>query len=234
MTKTILLAFSLLVGFQAAAQTVVKARFGDAEVSLVIPKGYCVISRDDELGAQHYQLQDDGNAGRNKVAVLFADCGDWAKRKADNSYLLRRHGNYLFQLTRGQELLLPVQTTRADLIDVFMKAEVKKLGGNADADRLTEHLKEKLRTAKVPGPSVAGSVNLGMIDKNSEAVFFGVGATLVYPSGPFRFVGVYAATTTRRAILSINLYSTPETGNPFAELLAQQKNLVSALIAANE
>ena len=43
-------------------------------------------------------LQEDGNKGHNVVAVLFADCGEWAKRQADNSYLLRHHGNYLFQL----------------------------------------------------------------------------------------------------------------------------------------
>lgn len=234
MIRIILLAFWLLVGLQAAGQTFVRAPFGDAVVSLVIPKGYCVISRDDVLGRLHYKLQEEGNSGRNKVAILFSDCGEWAKRKADNSYLLRHHGNYLFQLTGGNELLLPTDATRVDLIEVYTNAEIKNSGSNIVRDGITEHLKEKLKAARVPGPSVVGSVNLGMIDRNSEAAFIGVGATLMYPSGPVRFVGVSAATTTRRTPVTINLYGTPETGNPFGKLLAQQKKLVSAFIAANE
>ncbi len=103
----------LAVGASAAsafAQTIAAARFAGARVSLVIPKGHCVIPCEDELSALHYKLQEDGNCSQNKVPIMFADWREWARRKANPALLLQHHGNYLFQLTQGQEQLFPVIT----------------------------------------------------------------------------------------------------------------------------
>jgi hypothetical protein len=233
MNKIVLLLIgSLWITFPAQAQTFVNARFGTSQVRLVIPKGYCVIDRNDSLGSLHYKMQADGNKGRNSVALLFADCGEWAKRKADNSYLLRHHGNYLFQLTNSQELLLPETTTRADLIQIYTDYELKSAG--VRQENLTKFLEEKLKTGSVKGSSLNSQVNFGMIDKNSLAFFSGSGATLRYPNEVLRINGVTAATLTRQVPISINLYGSDGGQRPFDGLLAQQKDLVRLLISVNE
>lgn len=214
------------------AQSFVEVQFAEASVRLIIPKGYCPISRTDPLGALHYQLQEQGNAGRNSVALLFSDCAEWASRKADPSYLLQRHGNYLFQLTNGRESLLPAGTTRAELIKVYTDHELKDSGGQAA--RIQTYLQEKLASVEI-APVFKGQMNIGMIDRDANAVFMGTGATIEYPTGTVRVIGVTAATTTRRIPLTLNLYGPiPQSKGPFSELLNQQKALVSNLISANE
>lgn len=235
MSKTFL---KILVGFAIGAsatapfaQTIATAKFADTSVNLVIPKGHCVIPRDDELGALHYKMQEDGNRDRNKVAILYANCREWAQRRANPALLLQNHGSYLFQLTQGQELLLPAATTRADVVQIYVDHEIKTRGGSQD---ITARLKEKLTNSSVPTPSLQGNVNLGLIDRDELGAYIGVGGTLVYEGKPARFVGVVGATTTRSVPVSINLYGPAAKGNPFRELLARQKEMVRQFVAANE
>lgn len=216
----------------AAAQSVVTAQFAGTSVNLVIPKGHCIIPRDDELGALHYQLQEDGNRGRNKVAILFADCGEWAKRKANPELLLTNHGNYLFQLTRNQELLLPSTTTRADLVETYVKHELKNRGSSQE---ITELIKQKLASSSVTSATVKGNFNLGLIDRDEQrGAYMGVGGTFVYEGRPVRFVGVSAVTIARAVPVAINLYGPAAKGNPFQDLLVKQKDNLRQFIAANE
>ena len=238
MRFTIILALFMGLACPASAQadTIVSASFGGAEVRLVIPKGYCAIDRTDPLGAIHYKMQDEGNKGKNAVGLLFADCAEWAKRQADNSYLLKHHGSYLFQLTNGQELLLPITATRDDLIKIYVDYELKKAElpiGARDQD-LMKILKEKLATSSINGPTLNSPINYGMIDKNTQAVFLGGGMNLQYPEDVVRVNFVTAATLVRRVSLSINLYGPNVVQKPFSDLLVQQKSLVKNLVAANE
>lgn len=216
----------------AFSQTLTTAKFADVAVNLVIPKGHCIIPRDDELGALHYKLQEDGNKGLNKVAILFADCREWAQRKKNPSLLLQHHGNYLFQLTQGQERLLPVNTTRADIVKVFVDQELKSHGSGSQD--IAERIRQKLANSSVATGALQGNLNLGLIDRDERGAFVGVGGTIVYEGKPLRLVGVLGATTTRSVPISINLYGPPPKGNPFRELLDQQKDTVRQLIAANE
>ncbi|MDO9114944.1 MAG: hypothetical protein Q7U63_14265 [Polaromonas sp.] len=235
MFKTFLkMLMGLAVGASAPpafAQTVATARFANVSVSLIIPKGYCVIPREDELGAMHYKLQEDGNRGRNQVAIMFADCREWAQRKANPALLLQHHGNYLFQLTQGQERLLPVTVTRGDVIQIYVDHEMKTSGASQD---ITEHVKQKLANSSVSSPSLQGNLNLGLIDRDERAAYMGVGGTFSYEGMFVRFVGVTGATATRAVPTTINLYGLAAKGNPFRELLAQQKETVRQFVAANE
>lgn len=216
----------------AFAQTLTTTKFADAAVNLVIPKGHCIIPRDDELGALHYKLQEDGNQGRNKVAILFANCREWAQRKKNPSLLLYNHGGYLFQLTQGQERLLPATTTRADLVKIYVDYELKSDGsGRKD---IAERIRQKLANSSVASPELLGNLNIGLIDRDERGAFTGVGGTFVYDGKPVRFVGVVGATTTRSVPITINLYGPSGKGNPFRELLIQQKDTVRQVIAANE
>lgn len=227
----VLVAIAVGASAAAAAQTVVTAKFADASVRLVIPKGHCVIPREDELGALHYKLQEDGNRDSNKVAILFADCREWAQRKANPALPLQNHGNYLFQLTQGQERMLPAAVTRADVIQMYVDHEIKTGGGSQD---ITARLKQKLANSSVPTPSLQGNVNLGLIDRDKNGAYIGVGGTFIYEGKPVRFVGVVGATTTRSVPATINLYGPAAKGSPFRELLARQKEMVSLFVAANE
>ncbi len=214
------------------AQTLTSAKFADTTVNLVIPKGHCVIPRDDELGALHYKLQEDGNQGQNKVAILFTDCREWAQRRKNPSLLLQHHGNYLFQLTQGQERLLSATVTRADLVKKYVDYELKSMGSGHS--EISEHIRQKLANSSVVSGTLQGNLNLGLIDTDERGAYMGAGGTFAYEGKPVRFVGVVGATTTRSVPITVNLYGPPGKGNPFRELLAQQKETVRQLIAANE
>ena len=235
MTKfsiTILVHIAICVSTSAVfAQSFTTAKFADTDMKLVIPKGYCVIPRDDELGALHYKLQEDGNKGKNKVAILFADCREWAQRKKNPAILLQHHGNYLFQLTQGEERLLPATTTRAELVKIFVDHELKSHGSNGKD--IAEIIRQRLANSSVAAAVIQDNLNLGLIDRDERAAFVGMGGTYVYEGRPVRFVGVLAATITRRASVTVNLYGPSGKGNPFSELLAQQKDTVRQLIASN-
>jgi len=225
--------FSLVATFAtaASAQSLVTVRFAEISVNLVIPKGHCVIPRDDELGALHYKLQEEGNRGRSKVAVLFSDCKEWLSRRANPALLLQNHGNYLLQLTEERELLLPPAVTRADVVQIYIDYEKKKLGANGD---LSETIKKRLADSTVPGPSIEGPVNIGLIDHDTRAAYLGVGSTMNYEGRLVRVVGVVGATAIRSVPTTLNLYGPSTQGNPFRALLSQQKALVQQLVAANE
>lgn len=216
----------------AFAQTLTTTKLADTAVNLVIPKGHCIIPRDDELGALHYKLQEDGNKGQNKVAILFADCREWAQRKKNPSLLLHHHGNYLFQLIQGQERLLPPAISRAELVKIYVDHDLKS--NVSDHKDLAERARRNLASSSVPSAPIQGNVNLGLIDWDGSAAYMGVGITFVYEGKPVRSIGVVGATTTRSVPITINLYGPPRKGNPFRELLAQQKEMVRQLIAANE
>ncbi len=227
--------FALLVGFicPAYAQTSLPSSFGGQPLNLVIPKGYCVIDRKDEIGALHYTLQEKGNIGRNTVAMLFADCKEWARRQTDSSYILKKHGSYLFQLTKGDVLLLPRNFTRADLIKAYVDSDSKRSA--MGEPEFTKELKDRLARATVDTPTLNGSVNYGLIDKNEYAVFWGIGSTFQYPGEVVRVTGVVAATLVKQVKVSINLYdSTKGQSAPFKHLLEQQKDLTTRLLLANQ
>ena len=196
----------------ASAQSLVTARFADISVNLVIPKGHCVIPRDDELGVLHYKLQEDGNRGRSKVAILFADCKEWSNRQANPALLLKNHGNYLLQLTEGRELLLPPTVSRSDVVQIYLDHEKKKLGAKDD---LSEIIKKRLADSTVTAPSIEGSVNVGLIDHDSRAAYLGVGSTMNYEGTLVRVIGVTGATAIRAVPTTINLYGPAAQGNPF-------------------
>jgi hypothetical protein len=107
-----LLPVLMLFAATSQAQTAVKAEFAGQIVNLVIPDGYCVVPQDTKRGKPFYDLQTKGNIGVNIVGVIFADCEEWKHRVADDSYVMNRTGNYLFQLTDGKQTLVPQGITR--------------------------------------------------------------------------------------------------------------------------
>lgn len=216
----------------AAAQSVVAVKFAGTSINLVIPKSHCVIPRDDELGALHYKFQEDGNRGNNKVAILFADCREWAKRKADPDFLLTNHGSYLFQLSRGQELLVPATITKATLVQSYVNRELKS---GAERQELSERIKQKIANASASIGASLGNFNIGLLDRDEQrGAYSGVGGSFVYEGKPVRFIGVSAATITRSVPTTINLYGPPANGNPFQDLLVKQKENLRQFLAANE
>jgi hypothetical protein len=222
-----------LLACNAFAQSTAKATFSSVELSLPIPPGYCVIPREDPLGAAHYKLQEDRNSGQNKVAVLFANCSEWERRLQDHTFL-QQHGSYLLQLTQGQERLLPATLGRAEVIQVYVEHELKNNVNPAERGRdLADRVRARLVASEKNAPTLQGSVNVGMIDKSAHAVFLGLGMSFEHQGELHRVVGVVAATSVRRVLVAINLYG-PATGQaPFGDLLVQQKELTKQLVELN-
>lgn len=223
---------TLLAATSTFAQSTVVATFAGQEINLVIPKGYCVIPRDDVIGREHYELQEKANKGHNVVGVLFSDCAEWRQRQTDGR-ILRHHGNYLFQMSRGQEVLGSSSFSRADLIQVYVDHEKKTNGTGAAGAKIADVARERLKTASKDALTLKGPANFGMVDRNEDAAFMAIGATVQNEAGSYRFVGVVAATLAHHAPVTINLYSPPDRKDPFGPLLRQQKALVRTFLSAN-
>jgi hypothetical protein len=222
----------LALAAAAPAQNTVGRQFAGVAVNLVIPKGYCIIPWDDEVGAMHYVLQQQANQGADVVAALFADCKEWADYREGRAPLLKHHGSYLFQLTKGQEVLEPDGSTRADVIKFYEDYERKNGVGSLGPD-LTAKLKEQLAKSWLQGVEVQGNMNLGLLDRDPLAAYLGVSGSLLHEGKTVQVVGVAAATLARRVPTNINLFA-PASKRPFEDLLVQQKALVKLFLAANE
>lgn len=235
--KALVIVLAVIWAQFAHSQTekIVLSNFAGKTVKLFIPRGYCVIERDSPLGALHYQMQADGNKGKNTVAVLFADCKEWTTRLADNSYRLRHHGSYLFQLTQGEEQLVPFIYSREDYIQNSLAQELRSQGVDpkASRDEIDNLVKKRLKESNVRAPSISGPTNLGLIYNNEQALFYAVGMTLEYPNETPRISGVFAATLVAQVPTTINLYADYDSKDNFSRLLAQQKKNVASLLAAN-
>ena len=231
------IAIFLLVGSQIGfgqPSNSASRSFAGVDVILPIPKGYCLIERDDPLGALHYQLQDDGNQGRNIVAVLFADCAEWARKKTDNSYRVRKRGSYLFILPKGEEKLLPLTYTRQKLVQGLVESEMSKqtFSSSKMRDEITKYVDDKLKSARIQVPTLASELNMGIIGISDYAVFMGVAMKVNYPNESSRITSVAAITAVNRVLISMNLYA-DYSDTIFDVSLASQKLNIAALIAAN-
>jgi hypothetical protein len=237
MSMRILFMALLLVATQdvfAQAGRVIQRSFGGQPINLVIPSGYCVIGRNHPIGKLEYELQDHGNKGKSVVATLFADCKEWATRQVNPSYRIRHHGNYLFQMTKGQEWLVPSILTRKDMVDAMLAHELSSagLGKTATQDAISKYMKDKLATSNQKTPE-SSNLNLGIIDSTDQAVFVGSQITLKYPTESPRVAGVMAMMLVSRVFVNLNLYADGVGISTFATLLAQQKKNAVALGAAN-
>jgi hypothetical protein len=218
------------------SEQIVSEAYAGTNIKLVVPQGYCAIKRDDPLGAIHYQYQEDGNKERNIVALLFADCKEWAKRVADNSFRLKHHGSYLFQLKQKQEQLLPISITLGRFLSDLSASALKADGITSEISnaKMTEIIKKKFENSAISGPTLNSPLNLGLIDKNDEAVFLGLGLTVKYPDETPRINAVTAMTMIKQVPVSINLYSDHNSKENFNKLLSMQKAAARRLHEINQ
>lgn len=224
------------VGYASAQPAqVVTETYAGVPIRLVIPQGYCAIRRDDPLGALSYQFQEEGNKGSNRVALLFSDCKEWAKRVANNSYRVRNHGSYLFQFVRKQEQLAPESYTLEKYIADGLTNSLKTDGITSESSnaKITEAIKKRLEASTIAAPTFDSPLNLGLIDRNDQALFFGLGMTVKYPNEAPRINGVTAMTLVKQVPVSINIYSDHNPKTSFNKLLMQQREVVRKFFDAN-
>jgi hypothetical protein len=210
----------------AGASRMAIVRFAGTSVSLPIPNGQCVIPRDTEAGRPFYALQEEGQKGTNKVAILFADCLEWGKRVADHSYRIHSFGSYLFPLTDGLEKPAPSDYNRPHFIHDLSAA-------NIDAHLIEVTVKRKLEEISSSHSSLDGMQSLGYIATDDNAAYMGQIAIEKYPTGKINVACVVAMTLVRHVPVFLNLYADIRNSNTIQSLLDLQKKNMTDLVGSN-
>ena len=200
--------------FEFAGQTLV----------LPIPAGYCAISKDSEVGAELYKLQEQATNGAGKLAASFADCTELAKLQQDPKYKIRSFGNYMIPLLHGKETIFPAGAPPKGFTKAVMEGvEI------ADVERAAE---EKLRAfAANPGPD--GRLGSFPLTYDEDSIYLGLVAPFPAVSKTAKVCGVMGVSTVNRVQVFLGLFGECADADSIHALLAQQKINVKAFIGAN-
>ncbi|MDB5803594.1 MAG: hypothetical protein JWN73_916 [Betaproteobacteria bacterium] len=206
----------------AQAQTFEAVSIEGTPVKLVIPAGYCKLTRDAAPGQSFYATQDRMQQGTNLVLLIYADCNELAKVKTGGG--LPHYGMYLAPLAGGHASKLPLTVSRAQAIDEVGKTvpalDEKALQNQSNARANAEGLKlDKMTT--------------GLLGKDANALYIGIAANASAGAKSQRFHAVTLITFIKGLGISGNLYSPVEPGAPFDKLWAAQKLQAAALVKAN-
>ena len=215
----------LFHGAAAQAQSIESVSVEGTPVKLVIPAGYCKLTRDAQPGQAFYGSQDRMQQGTNLVLLIYADCNELEKVKSAKSGAgLPHYGMYLAPLAGGHATKLPLTMSRAQAIDEVAKSvpamDMAALQSQSNARANTEGLKlDKMTT--------------GLLGKDANALYVGIAANASAGAQSARFHAVTLITFIKGVGISGNLYSPVEPGAPFDKLWAAQKLQAAALVKAN-
>lgn len=212
----------------AEAQSIYKDTLLGQTVSLVIPKGFCVIPRDHPEGKRFYDLQEQGNQGINRVSVLYSDCKEWEMRVRDGSYIIRNHGNYLFPLTNGREVLVAEAYSRRDAVRSYAMAK------DIPSDKIEANVNRRLAEATV-NTGRMGAFNIGPIGYDDDAAYIAGTSLVKYPNEQnARALSVsYAMTVLNKVWVQANRYGAYKNDTQLRKQISDTQELIKALVKAN-
>jgi len=215
----------LAIGSAAGAKDARIASVLGADVVLPVPKGYCALNKENPADKEVISSIEQVNAGRNTVLMTFADCKQLQAFRTEGQDL-SNYGGYLAPASVRQ----PVKTPRAQFVADFAKVFKQQKGL---VDQAVEEAKRRVK-AQNAGTEIEQNVNLGLLHSDETAVYTGVSQTWqVEGGGKTQIVTVAGLTLVRERVISVNL-SAPGNGKDAVNaLLAVQRGIVRALIAAN-
>lgn len=216
---------SLLVvmGCSAAAGTHRVSVLG-ADVVLSIPKGHCALDKHNRADNEVISALEQVNAGRNAILLMFADCKELETYRATGESV-SNSGVYMAPGSARQ----PVRMSRAQFVakvaEVFRQQQPLVAKGHEEAKR----------RVKAHGAEIDQNVSLGLLRSDETALYTGVMQTWqVEGGGKVQVATVTGLTVVRERVISINLSADYKGRDTVTALLATQRGLIRALIAANE
>ena len=194
--------------FQVAGQT----------LSISPPHGYCALDRNNPSDAPVIERLEKSQAGRNQVLMSFALCSELADWRAGRIPYYKHYGNVTVQLQDGSPQKL--QSSRADFI-ASMEETMPKIDP-AEVDR-----EVSTRTGEITGSQL-----LGIIGKDSNALYIGLLVSLKAEGQPIVLAGVTSFTLLKSIVVNTNLYE-PASADAHEHLLSIQQPYLAQLVQRN-
>lgn len=194
------------------------------QVKLLVPAGYCKLTRDAEPGRSMYTTQDRVQKNANLVVLIFGACAEVAQVKKGAAPGLMHWGIYMAPLKDGHATRLPPAMTRAQALDEVAKAipVLDLTPGRADSG-------PSFTSSGVP---VKKSIT-GLLGKDANAAYVGSAADVSNDLRKASFQVVTLITAVKETLVSLSLYAPPDGGALFNRLLATQRAQALALIKVN-
>ncbi|MBI3918462.1 MAG: hypothetical protein HY322_15815 [Betaproteobacteria bacterium] len=210
----------------SAAEPVIKQEIEGRTIRFVVPEGYCALNRDNARERDWYEQLSKSNQGQNRLALVFAQCGELARFNKTKDYRVRRHGYYALTLTQGKLLLLPADYNRGKYL-----AEVKPYVEKTTAAAIDEAVK---KSAGAGDKGKVGSVKMQVRGADGNAIF--VSADSVYESKGtrIRVESVTALTLIKGIPVSLHVLQDQGNSKQREKLLQQQKQAAARFVAANK
>lgn len=215
----------LAIGSAAGAKDTHIASVLGADVVLPVPKGYCVLNKENPADKAVISSMEQLNAGSNTVLLMFADCKQLTAFRTKGEDLAN-YGSYLAPASRREPLKMP----RARFVAEMAKAlkERKDLTDQAAAEA-----KRRVK-AQDTGTEIDQTVILGLLHSDDTGAYIGLLQTWqVDGNGKTQQTTVSGLTLVRERVISVNLAAPGHNRDTVNALLAAQRGIVKALIAAN-
>ncbi|WP_119419782.1 hypothetical protein [Desertibaculum subflavum] len=192
-------------------------------MELPMPPGFCELTREHPYDRALHEQQDRMQSAHNQVIAIFAPCGEIETMR--QGMPASRHGMWLLSAPNGQVVRVPANQRRSAFLDEVAAALPKVESGKLAAEMGQRARREQLDLSLQ---------KIGVIDRNDDAVYLGILASVaVAGADPRHSAGVVAITTIRQRGLTFNLYGEYGGQGTYDELLAQTKQVMVALVAAN-
>jgi hypothetical protein len=224
----LLAAFPLALALPAFGQERVSAGIEGRHVAFMLPEGYCEARRSTAYGSAAYAVLEKLNERRNRVLLLFANCRELELKARDPAYRIHQHGSYLAPMNDGKLTVVPPGYTRAKLLEE-MRDVLPKLSSGEVGDLA----QQQIRDAELDRQLQLSGTVVSYLAEDAAAVYAGISSLVAMEGTKVRISCVTAITLVEDYIVSINLYDDFDPQASFSVLLAAQKGVAKALIAAN-
>ncbi len=219
------LALGLAVAMAASLAAAEKRQFAGQSLELAAPQGFCQLDPAQPRDRIAIQNMEQLQAGRNAVALLFADCGELGDFRAGKLDLIPHGGSILLPLQEGEvvaargytrEKFLAEATAQFPSMDMAAVKEevterIKKAGGSVEAAQL--EMLGSLRQDET-------AIYLGFLNRASEA-----NASAVLSINAMTLVNLLPV-----SIVMVSPYAGEAT---IQDLLDRERRALLDLIAAN-
>jgi hypothetical protein len=196
-------------------------------ITLIIPKGYCYIDPNTDIGKPYYEYQHKVKGGFNAVGPIFFDCQEWKHRQQDKTAQIPHSGNYGFPLMpklpstvdRKQFIAMAVSTYQD--IDAQLKAS---------ASRFNKNMSARMQN---PNPSKMFVERYITVESDENAAYAVSESTRQVE--PHHVAQVLFSTIVKERLpVQMILRGVADNQASYADMLATAKRIASALVTANE
>jgi hypothetical protein len=193
---------------------------GGRTLSIMPPEGYCALDRSNPADARVMDTVEKAQAGRNQVLMHFVPCTELEDWHAGRIAVYSVYGNVAVQLNNGTPTA--TRMSRTDFID----------GMQAHMPTLDMKDIESEVNSKIEGMQLSGSQMLGVIDKDSNALYVALAMEVSANGENLAKSAVTTFTLLGPFVANTNMATAAMPG-AYDRLLAIQKTYLANLVQQN-